>query len=254
MDTLECASIAEAITSFDFPVFPDTNRLHPTQLCCKLCNTPLEQPWTWLDVTSTDGLRVLARGWTPITGCDRCRDASTRDELKEAANQKFWEERCPVEFRKAWDSRLGSELLLRRVLQFDAKKGRGLIVVGQSGTSKTRSIWTLLRALSERGESWFFATGLDVMEGLPIEAHKASVLVIDDLGNDKLSANREVELLNVIRKRVDWHRPIIVTTQYKGKDLANRFSEGATAQAVVRRLREFCDAINVEELMHKPAA
>jgi len=85
------------------------------------------------------------------------------------------------------------------------------------------------------------------MDGLHPDAHKVRVLAIDDVGNDKLTMNREVDFLRVIRNRCDWHQPMILTTQFRGADLANRFSEQSTAQAIVRRLREFSDVVNFDQ-------
>lgn len=159
------------------------------------------------------------------------------------ANLADWEERCPPEFRRPWDNRIGGEKLHRAVMKFDPANKRGLLVIGPSGTSKTRIVWQLLRRLTLDGVEWHFATALDVMKGLPFDASRKKVLVIDDLGNDPLTMNKEVALLDVIRQRVDWHMPLIVTTQFNGTQLERRFSEAATAQAIVRRLREFCDPV-----------
>lgn len=53
----------------------------------------------------------------------------------------------------------------------------------------------------------------------------------------------EVRLLKLIRTRCDWHRPTIITTQFSGAKLAQKFSDSSTVEAVPRRLSQFCDQI-----------
>lgn len=219
--------------------YTDTNRPHPFEGCCKVCNVPLEQPWRLINHPS-------APGWHAVNCCDQCYEAAGKSE--QTGLSKWFEERCPPEFRPAWDPNYASALLLKKCLYWDWKLKRGLILVGKSGSSKTRAAWKIVEQLSRDNVTWFFATALEVMEGLPAEAKKTKVLVIDDLGNDRLTPAKEIELLKVIRNRVDWHQPIIVTTQYRGRDLSDRFSDQSTAQAIVRRLREFCDPINIDQL------
>lgn len=215
------------------PGYPDTNRPHPFEGNCKVCGVKLDTPWRLID-------HDRAPGWHAVNCCDRCYDAA---KAPEEASLDRWLDDCPPEFRRDWDNTKGDAQLLRSVLGFDHEKSRGMLVIGQSGKAKTRAVWQLLRRLTLHGVQWHFATALDLLEGITADAARAKVLVIDDLGNDPLHANKEVALLKIIRLRCDWHMPFIVTTQFKGDELTKRFSDRHTAQAVIRRLREFCDVV-----------
>jgi len=247
-DLHEPTSFADAISSttseFRRISYADPDaQPHPFDGQCKKCGCELDHPWRQID-------HPKAPGWYAVNACDRCYEATKTEGATEGTDKEaeWWLNRCPPEFRRDWDNRLGSEDLFRRVMAFDLDRRRGLLIVGRSGSGKTRAVWQLLRRLTEDSITWYFATALEVMEGLPAEAYKTKVLVIDDLGNDPLTMTKEVTLLKVIRQRVDWHQPLIVTTQFKGEELSSRFSERATAQAIVRRLREFCDPINIDQL------
>lgn len=213
----------------------DDRHPHPFDGKCKICEAPLQQLWRLIDHPS-------APGWFPINCCEPCYEAAKNPTV--AYSLQAWEAVCPVEFRKDWNESMSRPGLYRRVMQFNPKLKRGLLIIGASGSCKTRVAWQLMRKLTVDGVGWHFITALDLMGGMPDEARKAEVLVIDDLGNDRLTIAREIELLRVIRSRFEWHKPIVVTTQFKGDEMANRFSEGATAKAIVRRLREFCDVVN----------
>lgn len=213
---------------------PDTNRPHPTDGKCKVCGQPLDSLWRHIDHPKTTG-------WFAVNCCERCYAAAGGGDNFPSLDP--WLDACPPEFRCDWDQRKTPDNLLRAVLRFNFALRRGLLITGPSGSGKTRAVWQLMRRLTLDGIGWHFASAIDVMDGLTPEAARSSVLVIDDLGNDPLGNNREVALLKVIRRRCEWHQPFIVTTQFKGDELAQRFSERATAQAVVRRLREYCDII-----------
>ena len=234
MTTTEPQPIASAITWLQGQ--PSNTGPHPFAGRCKLCEQPLDVLWRQIAHPRTPG-------WFAVNCCEPCYNAAktTADRSLDA-----WLDTCPPEYRQPWDDAKASPTLLRSVLRFDVMARRGLLIVGQSGKAKTRAAWQLMRQLTMDGVPWHFATSLDLMEGLPAEAARAKVLVIDDLGNDPMHGNKEVALLKTIRQRCDWHMPFVVTTQFKGKDLAARFSERATAQAVVRRLREFCEVITAD--------
>ena len=111
-----------------------------------------------------------------------------------------------------------------------------------------RAVWRLLKKLSEDGHEWMFVEAIDLLDSIPERAFGVPVLVIDDLGNDTLTAQKEVKLLKILRTRANWHRPVIITTQFNGEALQKRFTETATAQAVIRRMRTFCDVVSAKPL------
>lgn len=217
---------------------------HPFGGMCKACMEAGRE--TRLDVLWRQLHAELAPGWFAVNCCDQCYEEAKSDAETLTKQREWWAEHCPVEFRDEWNPAKGSAKLLSRVLGFDPKRGRGLVIHGPTDTGKTRAVWRLLRKLAEEGHEWLFVEAIDLLDSIPERAFTVPVLVIDDLGNDALTAQKEVRLLKLLRKRCDWHRPFIVTTQFVGDSLEKRFTETATAKAVIRRLRKFCDDIRAE--------
>jgi DNA replication protein DnaC len=95
----------------------------------------------------------------------------------------------------------------------------------------------------ENGVPVVFVESIDLPDENIKDMIYAPVLVIDDLGNDKMQSSKEAIVLKVIRHRANWRRPTIITTQFVGSSLEERFSDLHTARAVIRRLRDYCDDV-----------
>jgi hypothetical protein len=221
---------------------PDTSE-HPTKGTCKICDRELPLPhWRNCDQQAEDG-RWLFRGWLPVNCCDECMaksesSAATRGEAD-------WQERCPVDFKIAWNPDRSDDEARKRVMQWDAKVRKGLLIRGPSGFGKTRIAWLLAHKVALEGRRWLWLDSLDYVEAVPKDAERIDVLFLDDLGNEPLGQQAETRLLRLIKTRCENHRPLVITTQHTGDSLAKRFREGATAQAIIRRLREFCEDVQV---------
>lgn len=210
---------------------PDDTK-HPYGGLCRVCSGELDNKWRQLD---------RCEGWFPINCHDACVPAYYATIGVAGQQGEMWQKICPPDFRDAWDQRKGNAGLLKRVLAYNPKLKRGLLIRGPSGSCKTRCAWMLTRQLMEGGLPVTFVASIDLPDENVREMMNCPCLVIDDLGNDKMQATREAVLLKVLRARMDWHRPTIVTTQFNGDRLAERFNDGHTAQAVIRRLREGFD-------------
>ena len=215
---------------------------HPTKGMCVKCGWELETQWRNGEQYSDDG-RLLCTGWFPVLCCDACYEKSKGPLVDNEKNERIWNSLCPVEFRKPWDSNKGDARLLSKVLGFEYRSARGMMIHGASGRGKTRSVWQLMKRLLGEGVEFLWLDPTDFEFGGPREAEKVPLLVLDDLGHAPLGQKQEAGLLRLIGRRCDWHRPMIVTTQHTGDSLEGRFSEGTTAKAVIRRLREYCDGV-----------
>jgi hypothetical protein len=212
---------------------PDPSK-HPYDGLCRQCGAELDVKWVQLE-------RCV--GWFPVNIHQECKEAYYASTGTAAIQAEQWQRICPPDFRMGWDVQKGNSKLLNRVRQFDPKMRKGLLIHGKSGSGKTRVAWLLAKQLLEAGYSVTFVASIDLPDEPVREMMHAPVLIIDDLGNDKMQANKEAIALKILRSRMDWHRPTIITTQFTGASLEQRFSDGHTAKAVIRRLREFCEDV-----------
>lgn len=208
---------------------------HPYEGNCRQCGIELDVKWIQVE-------RCV--GWFPVNCHQHCKEAYLATIGVAALQGEMWQKVCPPDFRAPWDARKGNAGLLKRVMAFDPRLGRGLLIRGTSGTGKTRCAWALTRQIMEMGMAVAFVASIDLPDENAKDMINAQCLVIDDLGNDKMQATKEALVLKILRARMDWRRPTIITTQFDAKRLTERFSDGHTAQAVVRRLREFCEDIS----------
>lgn len=186
-----------------------------------------------------------------ITVCEPCVVTKRAEYDAEQARQaranlnRF----CPPDFADNWNPTLGNERLrLEAFKAFSVSMRHGLVIHGTSGSCKTRVAWEIIKDIEARppgeGFSWRFLDGFDLAaKGIPAEAYAVPLLVIDDLGNEPPGTKWETGLLHMLRKRCDYHRITIVTTQLTGAQFAARFFNGASGSAILRRLMQRCTAV-----------
>lgn len=216
---------------------------HPDGGKCRLCGGQLDELWQNGDQKHEDG-RWLFRGYRAVTCCDPCYGAYQAAGMSEG--RAMWEKICPVEFKAPWMVEMGDEHARIKAMQFEGRQKKGMVIHGASGVGKTRIAWLVAKKVAESGLSWLWIDSLDYVDTPPKEAMTVDVLFMDDLGNEHLGQIAETRLLRLLKTRTERHRPIVMTTQHQGETLAKRFRESATAQAVVRRVREFCDSVYVK--------
>ena len=160
----------------------------------------------------------------------------------------------PSTFR-TWNDAMGKNGLRDRVLkQFSFATRKGFVIHGSTGAGKTHLAWWLVRHIIEEGAkcptpyTWLFSDAFEMAtKGIPAEAERVDFLIIDDLGNEPKTTKFETSLLHLLRKRLDWKRPTIITTQLTGTAFRDQFFGGASAAAVLRRLREGSHMINTSD-------
>lgn len=140
----------------------------------------------------------------------------------------------------------------------DAERS-GLILSGVSGTTKTRTAWEIVRRrwvpLAMKGvEMDFEFLSMREFEGRIEKGHSESkhsqaisrlvnvpLLVLDDLGKEKQTASRLADLFAVIDGRSIELRDTIITTNYRGNELDEKWRaiDKETGPAIVRRLKDY---------------
>jgi DNA replication protein DnaC len=156
----------------------------------------------------------------------------------------------PVAFEDTIESKLAPQMqtALKEVSPEDS-----VLLHGVTGTGKTRTAWVMfnkawlhfypkhsnfltMRKLEQEIEKGFANQNHgDVLERLS----SCSLLVIDDLGKERLTARMESDLFAIIDERTSNKRPTIITTNYNGSGLSDRFSNGETGSAIIRRIKDY---------------
>lgn len=136
---------------------------------------------------------------------------------------------------------------------------KGLLLVGPTGTGKTRCAWQLLRRLILAGRRVLAFDGLGwavaVSEafGKPDETESwldqvctADVLFIDDLFKGKMTEAQELAAIGVFERRTNHLLPVIVTMNSTGRMILDRMTEQGRAdrgEPLIRRMGEFCEVL-----------
>lgn len=135
--------------------------------------------------------------------------------------------------------------------------GKGLGLVGESGRSKTRLLFTLMERLFVAGMRVEFITATDFSNEVGARSKddirgakrwadglaRAAVLFYDDLGKEHLTDRVVKELFNLFDKRAAAGKPIFCTANYTGWQLERRFDSQfpMTGAPIVNRLRDCCE-------------
>jgi DNA replication protein DnaC len=137
---------------------------------------------------------------------------------------------------------------------------RGLVLVGEPGSGKTRAAWLLIRrsifancrVITFDGLGWGLAVSSHFGDSETVEDWInglccADVLFIDDIFKAKMTEAQEFAIFGVLDRRAAWKRPTIVTMNASGAALASRATDAGgerdRMEAIMRRLGEFSDVI-----------
>lgn len=172
---------------------------------------------------------------------------------------KRFVELCPPLYRQTDPARLPARGKLAEVMAW--KYGpNGLLLVGPTGTGKTRCAWLLMRRLileDCRRVTYFdgIGWGIEVAKeyGQPETTGqwldrvcRAEILFLDDLFKAKMTEAQEQALYGVFDRRAAWQRPTIATMNSTGDMILARMTETGRAdrgEALLRRMREFCEVV-----------
>ena len=193
--------------------------------------------------------------------CDKCYQEFKKEPSKpyQAASLGM-EEIIPPLFRQTDRARLEKETSSEQIyyaLQWELKaKGKGLVLVGDTRTGKTRTLCLLLGKLIREGHqvrAFFhgsFSDGLvEVMRSersyraWKRKVTQASLLVIDDLFSEKLTERCEASLFEILDERICNYRPTLITTQVTKREGLKRFHSLKRAEAFYARINEFFQII-----------
>jgi hypothetical protein len=169
-----------------------------------------------------------------------------------------WAERhpeYPIAFHDTDISRLGGGL--RTVINWEPSEKPFLLLHGTTGAGKSRTAWMAFNRLWRNNYPdravWLPMRKLEAAIERGFDDHKhgqvldyfctVPLLALDDLGKERLTARMESDLFGIIDERSQNLRATIITTNYNGNTLLDRFGNQETGQAFLRRLREFSTAV-----------
>lgn len=143
------------------------------------------------------------------------------------------------------------------------QKRNGLFLVGNCGVGKSHLAYATANALIEQGTSVICMTMIDLLLKLKSSYNSAeeneekilkvyedcSLLIIDDLGKEKLTEWALQMVYAIIDRRYNALKPIIVTTNYNAEELVSKFTingDSSTGKAVIDRLFEMCQYLPIK--------
>lgn len=221
--------------------------------CCGYCGSPLEHLFL------PYGGRVIEFGWRDCD-CQRARQERARAKLQAAKR----ETEAKARLHTARSNRAGippryheATHPLASQLASQLEGGRGLYLYGPNGTGKTTlaaaicrlkldarplmvgSINLLLDLQATYGQARAEAEVLAKYSNAPI-------LVLDDIGKEQATEWAASRLYAIIDARYGRLLPTVATSNFTLPDLAARFKDQATGQAIVSRLTETCRQLELD--------
>lgn len=198
------------------------------------------------------------RNWPMLipSYCPSCEDAREREwkrrqeEERFARLEKAWKQLCPPEMQDTNRDRLPQVPLARAMAWRPQKKG--LTLFGDTGLGKTRVLWELLKELHFEEREFLclraseFSRKIEEASSYSHDLERLTklyasvpILALDDLGKERRTGRIETTLFDIIDLRSIHQLPTIVTTNFVGEQLAERYTDKELGAALVRRLRDY---------------
>jgi hypothetical protein len=174
--------------------------------------------------------------------------------------EQAWKLICPPIYRNTDRSKLPASS--RKV--FDSIQDwefgpKGILLIGASGTGKSRSIYSLLHSMIVHeyktavvydpvsfshsvSKAFSSANGWDDAQDWLNLVHKADIVFLDDIGKCRMTERVESELFGLVEYRFSHLKPMLFTSQITGPELCSKMSQDK-GQGLARRILEFCDVI-----------
>ena len=195
--------------------------------------------------------------------CDEC-DLERIERLKreqaaeeQERRQEAFNALCPPLYRESDLGRIPAAFL--RECEAWRFNPVGLGLVGPAGCGKTRAAWILLKRLHFENLRVFGITSTGFAKACADQFHdnpqakalaedtltrcrRTKVLLLDDLGKQKMTERSELELFDLLEHRSSHELPIIWTANAAKGDLRKMLSSDR-GEPILRRLSEFTNIV-----------
>jgi DNA replication protein DnaC len=210
-------------------------------------------------------LEIEANGFTDsLKGfevlCDDCCEIRRNKEAIKSERQKFFERiessGIPLEL-VAWNMEIGNNRLKCWV---EANQDKSLLISGESGIGKTRSVCSMGASVAKDKPVVFWRCSdlcCEISRAAELSMHELSILkrqlrkcgllILDDLGKEKLTDRTAEVLYDIIDYRYNSLKQVWITTNLSGTEFMHRLGIDK-GPSMVRRLREMCQIWKPEEL------
>lgn len=170
-----------------------------------------------------------------------------------------WVERCPQKFREPFNFKLCKDGVdpdeIGRVMKWEFGP-KGLYVIGHTGRSKTRAMFTLLRRLYvEENRQFTWVDGFrfaneaaaawgdcDETEKWLASVCKPSIYFIDDLAK-KWTASTEEAAFALLDRRGAANKPTFITINYSGDELRKMTYDAKVLEPFLRRVKDYMEIV-----------
>ena len=195
--------------------------------------------------------------------CDDCDRKLTEKIVQEQAaeeqerRQEAFNALCPPLYRQSDPERIPAAFLSEcEAWQYNPV---GIGLVGPAGCGKTRAAWVLLKRLHMSGIRAFGITATAFAKACADQWHdnaqakalaedtltrcrRTKLLLLDDLGKQKMTERSELELFDLLEHRSSHELPVVWTANAAKGDLRKMLSSDR-GEPILRRISEFTKVV-----------
>jgi len=218
------------------------------------CATP--ECFNSVPIPSEDFVRYFPTMKILCEDCDVRRIEMLKQEQaaeEQERRQEAFHALCPPLYRESDPQRIPAAFL--RECEAWEFSPHGLGFVGLAGSGKTRAAWMLLKRLHFSGVRVFGITATQFAKACADQWHddpqskgmaedtltrcrRTKVLLLDDLGKQKMTERAELELFDLLEHRTSHELPVIWTAN-AGRESLRQMLSPDRGEPILRRLAEF---------------